>query len=133
MFEITVEKDFAAAHRLREYDGNCEKLHGHNWRVELALCAECLNDLGLAVDFRKAKKLLQNALAIFDHSYLNDLEIFKEKNPSCELIAKNIYETIQAAIRDDPESNNLIVSYVRVWESSGSSVTYRENLRQYND
>ncbi|MFW6163967.1 MAG: 6-pyruvoyl trahydropterin synthase family protein, partial [Planctomycetota bacterium] len=52
-----METDFAAAHRLREYDGNCERLHGHNWRVDVVLRGEALDDLGMVNDFREAKRL----------------------------------------------------------------------------
>ncbi len=127
MFEITVEKEFAAAHRLVEYDGNCEKLHGHNWRVELTLKMDSLNSLGLAIDFREAKQMLQIALKPFDHSCLNDLEMFRHKNPSCELIAQTIFNTIKQLVKDDPANAQLSVSRVKVWESTGSSVTYWES------
>ena len=126
MFEITVEKDFAAAHRLREYDGNCEHLHGHNWHVKLTIGDTELDDLGLAIDFRIAKKWLADALNRFDHSYLNDLELFKEMNPSCELIAKSIYETVRDMIKQQNRQVTLSVTRVQVWESPGSSVTYSE-------
>ncbi|MBN1879618.1 6-carboxytetrahydropterin synthase QueD [bacterium] len=127
MFEITVEKEFAAAHRLREYNGNCEKLHGHNWRVELTLRTDRLNELGLAVDFRDAKRLLSEMLALFDHQYLNDLQQFKSENPSCERIAQCIYDGIRNQLIDAPSLSHIRVSRVRVWESPGSSVTYRED------
>ncbi|MGB3975820.1 MAG: 6-carboxytetrahydropterin synthase [bacterium] len=126
MFEITVEKEFAAAHRLVEYDGNCEKLHGHNWRVELTLKTKILNSLGLAIDFREARQMLQQALKPFDHTCLNDMEIFQDQNPSCELIAQNIFSAINQLIVDDPTKAHVSVSRVKVWESTGSSVTYWE-------
>ena len=131
MFEITVEKDFAAAHRLREYDGNCEHLHGHNWKVEMTLGAHELNELGLAIDFRIAKKLLKDALDVFDHKYLNDLELFEKVNPSCELIARAIFDHVTGALRNDDSLTAVFVSRVQVWESRGSSVTYSENKNSH--
>jgi 6-pyruvoyltetrahydropterin/6-carboxytetrahydropterin synthase len=130
MFEITVEKDFAAAHRLVEYDGNCEKLHGHNWRVELTLKTETLNTLGLAVDFREARRMLKDALKQFDHAYLNELEMFRNSNPSCELIARNIFIHVKQQLEDDPAGTHVSVSKVTVWESNGSSVTFRETVQE---
>ncbi|HPQ42318.1 MAG TPA: 6-carboxytetrahydropterin synthase QueD [bacterium] len=147
MFEITVESDFAAAHRLREYDGNCERLHGHNWRVELTVAAEALDGIGLAVDFRRVRRWLSEALKRFDHKYLNEVEEFRDRNPTCELIAKSIYDHVNTSIAAetaDPAetagtadpvdttetenvpdaANRLTVARVRVWESPGASVTY---------
>ena len=33
MYELVMTTHFAAAHNIREYHGNCERLHGHNWRI----------------------------------------------------------------------------------------------------
>ncbi|MBS3763042.1 MAG: 6-carboxytetrahydropterin synthase, partial [Planctomycetes bacterium] len=43
MFELQLEGHFSAAHRLREYEGACEKLHGHNYRVQVFLRGAELN------------------------------------------------------------------------------------------
>ena len=51
MFQITVEDSFAAAHRLREYEGKCRQVHGHNYRVRVSLEGEQLDETGLLVDF----------------------------------------------------------------------------------
>ncbi|MCD4653766.1 6-carboxytetrahydropterin synthase QueD [bacterium] len=126
MFEITVEKEFAAAHRLREYDGNCENLHGHNWHIELTIGATELNSLGLAVDFREVRAWLNNAIKSFDHAYLNELEAFRDINPSCEIIARIIFNRVKNTIKNNATESKLFVVSVRVWESPGSSVTYRE-------
>ncbi len=126
MYEITVEKDFAAAHRLKEYDGNCEKLHGHNWRVAVSIKTDCLNKLGLAIDFRKAKQMLKDVLSVFDHTCLNDLKLFENENPSCERIAKHIFNDVKNRLLQMTDMPQLTISKVTVWESPGSSVTYRE-------
>jgi len=128
MFEITIENDFAAAHRLREYGGNCERLHGHNWHVALTVGASELNTVGLAVDFRTVRQWLSDVLKHFDHNYLNDLEEFADRNPSCERIAKSIFERVSKKIAETAPGSPVRVIKVRVWESPGSSVTYRENL-----
>ena len=58
MFELVMKTHFAAAHRLREYDGDCEHLHGHNWLIEVRLVSAKLNRLGMVVDFRDVKRIL---------------------------------------------------------------------------
>ena len=87
MYEITVEKHFDAAHYLRGYQGKCEELHGHRYRVVVKLRAEKLNDIGLAYDFTDVKRHLKEILARFDHTCLNDVADFSEINPSAENIA----------------------------------------------
>ena len=55
MYELKVISQFAAAHQLREFEGGCEKLHGHNWKIEVYICGERLGKDGLLVDFRVVK------------------------------------------------------------------------------
>src|SRR5690606_38082852 len=71
MFEILVEEKFDAAHCLRGYPGNCERLHGHTYKVQVILRTSKLDNLGMAVDFRTVKAALRDILQTFDHSYMN--------------------------------------------------------------
>lgn len=112
IYTLTVKSDFAAAHRLREYDGNCERLHGHNWLVEASVSCETLDASGMAVDFRVIKGALRDVLETLDHAYLNDVPPFSEINPSSENIARHIFEELE--LRMPPR---VAVSRVIVWES----------------
>ena len=122
MYEVTVERTFSAAHNLRGYAGCCENLHGHNWRVEVAAATETLDELGLAVDFRALKQALEDVLAAFDHRYLNEIPPFDQVNPSCENLAQQIHDRLAGQIND----GRVRVAWVRVWESEGSCVTYKD-------
>ena len=119
VYELVVEADFAAAHRLREYDGNCEHLHGHNWKVGVALRGECLDALGMVIDFREAKRLIAEILADFDHAFLNDLAVFQDQNPTTENLARTIYEALAAKLPD-----GITVAKVTAWESEHCGVSY---------
>ncbi|MBN1635237.1 MAG: 6-carboxytetrahydropterin synthase QueD [Deltaproteobacteria bacterium] len=121
MYTAKVIGKFSAAHRLREYQGNCEQLHGHNYKVEIAVGADVLDQLGLVMDFRDLKQGLNSVLDSLDHSYLNELEYFQEKNPSTENIANYIYSRIAESI---PPPLGLIE--VVVWEDDTSCVAYSE-------
>jgi 6-pyruvoyltetrahydropterin/6-carboxytetrahydropterin synthase len=114
-----VETDFAAAHRLREYDGNCERLHGHNWKVDVVLRGQALDGLGMVIDFRDAKRLIHEVLADFDHTCLNDLEAFATQNPTTENLARTIYEALAAKLPD-----GVSVAKVTAWESEHCGVSY---------
>lgn len=122
MYELVVESKFAAAHQLRGYDGKCEKLHGHNWRVTMAVTAERLNDQGLAVDFHDLKRSLLEVLNPLEHAFLNDIFPFTEINPSSENLAKWIYDNMAKKLND----GNVEVSSVTVWESDTASASYFE-------
>lgn len=122
MFELTIESSFSSAHNLREYDGACERLHGHNWRVELHLEAEKLDQCGLAIDFKLLKGELNKVIDGLDHRYLNELTPFDTLNPSAENLAKYIFEKLSKSLND----GNLRVSLVRVWESDHAAAAYHD-------
>ena len=120
MYEVTIKKSFSAAHLLKEIGGKCEVLHGHNFLVEVSVAAESLNSEGLLIDFRVVKKWTDEVLEQLDHKYLNELECFKNINPSSEQIARYLYERISEKSR----KAKITLSQVTVWESENSRVSY---------
>ena len=121
MYEITVEKHFDAAHYLRGYQGKCEELHGHRYRVVVRVEAEKLNDIGLAYDFTDLKKHLKDILERYDHTCLNDVPPFDKINPSAENIATTIYNELKEKLSADP----VIITAVEAWEAPEQGVVYR--------
>ena len=122
MYELMVETFFSSAHQLRGYKGACEKLHGHNWKVQVHVVSERLNEIDMAIDFHELKDLVGEVVAPLDHGLLNELFPFTEKNPSSENIAKWIFDSLKKKVND----GNLRVSAVTVWESDTTSATYFE-------
>jgi len=55
MYELRVITRFAAAHRLAMVGSKCENLHGHNWKIEVFLTGDRLNDAGVLMDFGDIK------------------------------------------------------------------------------
>ena len=94
MFEVRVEADFAAAHFLKDYNGKCENLHGHNYQVFVHARGKELGEGGMLLDFGKLKQALRKVCKTLDHSNLNDKEIFQQ-NPSAERIALYIFTEIK--------------------------------------
>jgi 6-pyruvoyltetrahydropterin/6-carboxytetrahydropterin synthase len=123
MFELMIETCFSSAHQLRGYGGKCEKLHGHNWKVQVHVMTEKLNDIDIAIDFHELKEIADEVVAPLDHGFLNDIFPFTEKNPSSENIAKWIYDSLKKKLND----GNVHLSAVTVWESETTSATYFED------
>lgn len=117
-FQLTVKGDIASAHFLRGYPGKCKDLHGHTWKVEVFLSGEKLNELGILEDLAVLKKKLKDFLKAIDHKCLNDLEYFKEINPTAEHIAKFIYDGFSTEVAP------LKVEKVQVWESDLASAIF---------
>ena len=93
MYEVRVTADFAAAHFLRDYNGKCENLHGHNYKVYAHVRGSVLNEGGMLLDFTALKGALRAVCGKLDHTNLNDLAVF-DQNPSAERIAKYIYDGV---------------------------------------
>lgn len=123
MYHLTIETHFAAAHNLVNYQGDCENLHGHNWKVEVTVSARELDKAGLGVDFKILKKETNQVLDLLDHKYVNEVPPFDEISPSSENIAKFLYDKIGAALND----GNVKVYKVNVWESDHACASYFED------
>ncbi|MFZ0593712.1 MAG: 6-carboxytetrahydropterin synthase QueD [Bryobacteraceae bacterium] len=119
MFEVLVEHTFAAAHSLRNYRGKCENVHGHNYRVQVSVEGDALNETGLLLDFAELKRILRQTSAYLDHQFINDLKPFDQLNPSAENLAKFFYDEIQKQV---PGGR---VSCVRVWETDTSCAIFK--------
>lgn len=120
MYEVTIKKSFSAAHLLKEIGGKCEELHGHNFLVEVSVAAESLNSEDILIDFRLVKGWTDEVLEQLDHKYLNELEDFKNINPSSEMLAHFLYDKISEKARQA----KITLSRVTVWESDNSRVSY---------
>jgi len=120
MYHLMIKTHFAAAHRLVNYQGDCENLHGHNWHVEVTVAAKELDSAGLGIDFKILKRRTKTLLDELDHKYLNDLEPFRKVSPSSEQIARFIYERLSQEL----DSQNVRVERVNVWESEFACASY---------
>jgi len=120
MYQVSIEQHFDAAHFLRGYQGKCEALHGHRFRVVAKIEAPGVDDIGIAYDFTVLKQHLGNILSAFDHICLNEVPPFDKINPSSENIASTIYQQLTLKLAAAPVS----LSCVEVWESPQSGVVY---------
>ena len=126
MYTLCVDGAFEAAHRVVNYPGKCDRLHGHNWVVEATFQGTQLDELGMLIDFKIAKKALAEILDEFDHYYLNDFPPFKDGvNPTAENLARIIYERLEA--RTEVQASPAELTALTVWESPKSSVTYTKD------
>ena len=121
-YQLKVVTDFASAHTLRDYPGACSRMHGHNWKVELEAVATQLDDAGMGIDFKVMKQAAREVGKELDHRYLNELEAFKEINPTAENIAAYMYKEISARINSD----TIKVTALTLWETERACVRYSE-------
>ena len=120
MFDIFIKTHFAGAHHLRDYPGDCEKPHGHNWKVEVTVKATELDELGMGIDFKVLKKHVGEVIDTLDHRDLNEHPAFQDRNPSSEYIAVYIYDHLKDVLRHDRYN----LHSVTVRETDNSGLTY---------
>jgi len=121
MYELKVVTHFAAAHQLKMVAKKCENLHGHNWKIEICVAGENLNNAGVLIDFGELKQHVSIIMTKLDHKFLNELDDFNDDYPpSSEIIAHYIAKTLQSMI----DSLNIKVTRVTAWESENACATY---------
>jgi len=122
MFQLVIKSNFAAAHQLKHYEGKCENLHGHNFIIQLMVESEELNHIGMAIDFKILKTILHEILEDLDHHHLDEHPAFKLQNPSSENIAHYIF----SKAKDQINTAEIKVGWVRVWESEDAYAQFSE-------
>ncbi|MDD4954510.1 MAG: 6-carboxytetrahydropterin synthase QueD [Candidatus Omnitrophica bacterium] len=123
MYRVKITSNFSAAHFLRGYQGKCENLHGHNWKVEVLISSDKLDSCGMVVDFGELKKITGKILDELDHKHLNELPYFAQNNPSSENIACHIFNKLKAELRERAR-----LEEVSVWETDNSCASYKETV-----
>lgn len=131
MFRVSREIDFCYGHRLLDYQGKCQHLHGHNGRVCITIGTAGLDPKGMVMDLSEIKRVVSRWIdEQLDHrmllrrddpavpllEQLGEPVFLMDANPTAENIAKLIFE--HAAAQGFP------VVEVRLWETPVCSATY---------
>ena len=95
-------------------------MHGHNWKVEVEVSGNTLDNVGMVMDFKKIRNMTNEVVDKLDHRFLNDLDAFKKVNPTAENIAEYIHFELTKLINND----KIIVKSIKLWETDKSAVTY---------
>ena len=122
-YTLKVLTDFASAHSLRGYPGDCQRLHGHNWKVEVEVRASALDDIGMAIDFKAVKQAAREVGGLLDHRYLNDIAPFDRLNPTAENIAAWYHGQLVERLNNE----RVRVHAVTLWETERACVRYSED------
>jgi len=121
-YTLKIITDFASAHTLRDYPGDCSRMHGHNWKVEVEVLATKLNSVGMGIDFKEMKQATRDIAKRLDHRYLNELKPFTDINPTAENIAAYFFNELKNRLNDD----RIRISAVTLWETERACVRYSE-------
>jgi 6-pyruvoyltetrahydropterin/6-carboxytetrahydropterin synthase len=97
-------------------------MHGHNWKVEVEVSGNVLDNVGMVLDFKDIRNSTNDIVNKLDHRFLNDLEPFKKINPTAENIAKYIFLELSKVVNN----NETKIKSIKLWETEKSAVMYTE-------
>lgn len=121
-FTIRCHATFEAAHHLRDYVGGPEPVHGHSWKVEVALGTDGLGAYDLSVDFVPTERLVRELAARLHDRDLNGVPPFDARNPTAENVALWFADEVRRA---GVLADGVRLEEVTVWEGPRNSVTWR--------
>ena len=136
-----IKGEFHAAHRLVNYKGNCSKIHGHTWKVEVVVSYNHEFTNGIGIDFKDLKGIVNEVLDLFDHKLLLAAKdplnspllveyanvYFVTENPTAENLAKEIYDAIKEVCVEE-----LNIEKVILWETDKTAVEYEDIKESIN-
>ncbi len=122
MYELTIKTHFDAAHSLTGYPGECARLHGHSFKIDVMVAGQALNDIGLLYDFKDLKDKVNGILAKFDHAHMNEVAPFDRISPTAENLANYLWHEVQGS----GLPGGLHATRVNVWESDTACISYYE-------
>jgi 6-pyruvoyltetrahydropterin/6-carboxytetrahydropterin synthase len=102
---LRVKEKFEAAHALCfEEAGECQKMHGHTYTVEVTVSGK-VNKLGWVLNFKELRQMLRHVIKEFDHRTLNDV---MESNPTAENLAQHIFDSLAVWVLRKSEEAQLV-------------------------
>ena len=139
MYRLTKEFKFSMGHRLSKHQGLCKNIHGHNYRIIVAVKSIELNSDGMVIDFGNLKAIVEGFLDAMDHALMvneDDKQFIKKITevmpemriietgfePTAENMSREIFSQIGRTLaRMYPQVH---MDYVTVYETDGSAATY---------
>ncbi len=128
MYELTIKTHFDAAHSLVDYPGECARLHGHSFLVEVTIQGARLNDIDIVFDFKDLKTATRVILDRFDHRHLNEIPPFNKISPTAENISRYVYDELRAQLAQNGLAKDIKITRVDVWESQTARISYFEDV-----
>ena len=131
---VRATTEFSAAHVLHGYAGACNRVHGHNFKVELEVEARAVDDVGMAIDFTLLESIAASIAQELDHRLLNEIPPFNEVNPTAENLGAFFWTRVNRALAQEAGdgaeeaalARGVRLRAVTVRENDRTSVTYTE-------
>lgn len=127
---ILVSKEFTfdSAHHLHCYEGQCQNLHGHTYRLQVIMSGKP-DERGITIDFSDIKRITKiNVIDRLDHQYLN--EVLPLMNTTAENMVVWIYEQLQAGLEQEYFNSEIRLEEIRLWETPTSYAAITRSMME---
>ena len=125
MYKVAVRRNFIAQHFLFGGDWGAEnKLHSHNYIIEVQLEGFELDEHGYLVDIADIENRIDTLVSYFQDRTLNELPEFQGLNPSIEHFARIFCHSFNEGLN----TKNLIASTVIIWENDIAWASFRQEF-----
>lgn len=132
MFTVTVRDHMMIAHSFRgAVFGPAQRLHGATYVVDVEFRRKDLDEHGIVVDIGLATETLRSVLAELNYRNLDEEPAFKGRNTTTEVLAREVFDRIAAAIRSDrlgPGGYAVESIRVTLHESHVASAAYENGI-----
>jgi 6-pyruvoyltetrahydropterin/6-carboxytetrahydropterin synthase len=131
---VTVSKSFSfhAAHQLHNHDGQCARVHGHTYKLEVFVegvvnKTQGEPDEGMVIDFSVIKHAYKELIEpLVEHQDLNQTLsqkfLLEDLPTTCENIALLIASLLEGALTAKVDGRQYYMKGVRLWETPTSFV-----------
>ncbi|WP_100404182.1 6-carboxytetrahydropterin synthase QueD [Bacillus solitudinis] len=127
-FELNKDMHLAAAHFIPdERAGQCKDMHGHTYFINITIAGDDLDDTGFLVNFKRLKDLIHKR---YDHTLLNDHPEYEQLFPTTEIVAEQIWKSVQTDLKSQPNKPTCLQVIVR--ETPTSYVVYRPKQEDFS-
>lgn len=115
---VSKEFTFDSAHHLHCYEGKCQSLHGHTYRLQVIMLG-APDHRGIVIDFGDIKRIAKDqVIDKLDHRYLN--EVLPPMNTTAENMVVWMFEQIQEALVTEGWIPRVTLEEIRLWETPTS-------------
>jgi 6-pyruvoyltetrahydropterin/6-carboxytetrahydropterin synthase len=128
MITVTKVFEFEAAHYLPGYEGNCSRMHGHSYKLEVEVHNEKPNDRGMVIDFKELKRIVKmRVVDRLDHQELNRLSDKFGYQMDCFTMptAENLVAFVHVELHDAFSAIGIKLVRIRLWETSTSYAEWK--------
>lgn len=132
MYAVEVRDHIMIAHSLpRPVFGPAQGMHGATFEVDAAFFTRDVDADGLGVDMGLAITVLKEVLAPLNYQNLDELEVFRGRVTTTEVLARHVFDALAARVRGGafgPGSGRIERIRVTLHESHVARAWYEGDL-----